>query len=276
MRKRNLGITAICLAALLAGCGQAPASIPQEETVLDIRMEAQVTDTVSPGPATETSQTDVITTEPKPILMTEPIQEQSHTEQHAPAEESKPYTLPADSNPETPTQVTSKEDTMPEAPVAPPTSSEPRPTEPKPTQATTEAPAQAPTEPPSEATTQAPNEEPVTSPTESTTEQATEPVEAAHKEYDLAAVIAYANSYAEETYGFVPDSSLNLGNASYYPGFYGAVSSEQDLYNQAIGHIQYAYTCFQALGYDLTGLHCNLHASYEATTGMYRLVFLYG
>ena len=276
MRKRNLGITAICLAALLAGCGQAPASINQEPAVLDVRMEAQVTDTVFSESATEPSQTETITTEPETIQMTEPIQEQSHTKQQAPAVESKPHTLPADSNPETPTQEIPKEDAKPTAPVAPPTTSEPRPTEPKPTQATTEASAQAPTEPFSEATTQPPNEEPVTSPTESTTEQATEPVEAAHKEYDLAAVIAYANSYAEETYGFVPDSSLNLGNASYYPGFYGAVSSEQDLYNQAIGHIQYAYTCFQALGYDLTGLHCNLHASYEAATGMYRLVFLYG
>ena len=50
MKKQNLGIAIICLTALLAGCGQAPASPVSESTAPDVRMEVQTTDTAFSEP----------------------------------------------------------------------------------------------------------------------------------------------------------------------------------------------------------------------------------
>lgn len=73
MKKWNLGITAICLAALLVGCGQAPASPVQESTAPDVRMEVQATSTAFSEPSTEEALTEPVTAEPETTLMTEPI-----------------------------------------------------------------------------------------------------------------------------------------------------------------------------------------------------------
>ena len=172
---------------------------------------------------------------------------------------------------------------------------EPKPTEPVPTQPEHTEPVATQPEPIELTPTQPEHTEPTPTQPESTeptptlpestepamtppnpTEPQTEPPAEAPEPYDLNSLIAYANSYAKTSYGFVPDSSLNLGNASYYPGFYGVVSSKQDLYIAAVSQIQYTYSCFQALGYDLEGLRCNFHAEYEAATGLYYLAFLYG
>ena len=132
MMKRNLGITAICLAALLAGCGQAPASITQETAVLDVKKEAEGTETICSEPATEAQQAELIT-EPETVYVTEP-QDVSPTvqESEAPHNDDIPQTQPTEK------ECTSQDRPFVQSyePFDPGTSSsserEPNPTEPKP------------------------------------------------------------------------------------------------------------------------------------------------
>ena len=286
MDVKKILFSAATVALLLTGCATEPTAAttethPSTEVIVSTEAPAIMTDKTIPetAGAEETS----VTPETEDAASEETIPDTQAEETTAPAEvPSLPRSIepgPSESKPTEPPPTQSKPT---EARTEPPTEAasqppqespaDPMPTEqPSPTSEPTEPPP-APSETVAELPTPPTTEPPTERPTEPTTEPPTEPP----RSYDLTALIAYANSYAKSTYGFVPDSSLNLGNASYYPGFYGAVSSEQELYAAAISQIQYAYACFQALGYDLEGLHCNFHAEFEAETGMYYLTFLYG
>ena len=274
MKKHRIRTTAAGLMALflLAGC---TASLPSETGHVSTIPAPKKTESIS---ITDTANT--IAESENPLITAEPSEEAASSAGHTESEQS--LAQAADSVPQASESVI-PEATKPIEPAKPqPTDStptKPKPTEPAPVETEqtpgptqspdTSTPTELPTEPPTAPPTEAATDPPTVPPTEP-------PATETPRSYDLSAVIAYANSYAQNTYGFVPDASLNIGNASYFPGFYGAVSNEQDLYNQAVGNIQYACACFQALGYDLTGMHCNFHARYEEETGMYYLVFLYG
>lgn len=259
MKKWDLGITAICLAALLAGCGQAPASPAQEVTVPDVRMEALVTDTVYSEPATEAQQTEATTAEPEAIPMTEPIQEQDPTEQTS-------DTTPTEKTPQaqpdepTPTQVAPKETTQPTQPPAPPTATDPKPTEPKPTEPKpTEPPAPAPTEPTTEA------------PTEPLTESPTEPPAPA---IDVAALETYGNQYAAQL-GFQVDYSMTTSNAGYFPPNSAILYSMSDGYRLVSEQVAVTRDYLMAYVGNIDGARCRVLVSNDGN-GRYTCTVLYG
>lgn len=252
MRKRNLGIAIICLAVLLAGCGQAPASTLQESTAPDVRMEAQITDAVQTEPSSEALQMETETTEPEATQLTEPIREQTSAEQETdrPTTQNTPQTRP-DEPP--PTQAAPKETTQPTQPSAPPTTTEPKPTEPKPTEPKptepkpTEPPAPAPTEPPTES--QAPA-------------------------IDIAALEAYGNQYAAQL-GFQVDYTMTASNAGYFPPNSAILSSMSDGYRLVSEQVSVTRDYLMAYVGSIEGARCRVLVSNDGN-GQYTCTVLYG
>lgn len=263
MKKWNLGITTICLAALLAGCGQAPASPAQESTAPDVKMEVQATDTAFSEPSTEEALTEPVTTEPETTLMTEPIQEQTPTERETdpPTAENPPQ---AKHDEPTATQAAPKEATQPTQPPAAP-ATEPKPTEPKPTEPKstepkpTEPPAPAPTEPPTEAPTEPPSEPP------------TEPPAPA---IDVAALEAYGNQYAAQL-GFQVDYSMTTSNAGFFPPNSAILSSTSDGYKLVSEQVSVTRDYLMAYVGSIDGARCRVLVSNDGN-GRYTCTVLYG
>lgn len=241
MRKRNLGIAIICLAALLAGCGQAPVSPVQKSTAPDVRMEAQVTDTTHTEPSTEALQMETETTESQTVPMTEPIREQTSTEQ----ETDRPTAQTQPDEP-IPTQAPPKETTQPTQPSAPPTATEPKPTEP-PTQAPTEPTTEAPTEPPTEP--QAPA-------------------------IDVAALEAYGNQYAAQL-GFQVDYTMTTSNSGYFPPNSAILSSMSDGYRLVSEQVSVTRDYLMAYVGSIEGARCRILVSNDGN-GRYTCTVLYG
>ena len=272
MRKRNLGIAIICLAVLLAGCGQAPASTLQESTAPDVRMEAQITDAVQTEPSSEALQMETETTEPETTQLTEPIREQTSTEQETdrPTTQNTPQTQPDEP---TPTQAAPKETTQPTQPSAPPTTTEPKPTEPKPTEPKptepkpTEPPAPAPTEP----TTEAPTEPPTEAPTEPPTEP---PTESQAPAIDIAALEAYGNQYAAQL-GFQVDYTMTASNAGYFPPNSAILSSMSDGYRLVSEQVSVTRDYLMAYVGSIDGARCRVLVSNDGN-GQYTCTVLYG
>ena len=272
MKKWNLGITAICLAALLAGCGQAPASPVQESTAPDVRMEVQATDTAFSEPSTEEALTEPVTAEPETTLMTEPIREQAPTEQETdtPTAENPPQ---AKHDEPTTTQVTPKETTQPTQPPAPPTAAEPTPTEPKPSEP-------KPTEPkPTEPSTPAPTEQPTGAPTEPPTEAPTEPPTESPTEppapaIDVAALETYGNQYAAQL-GFQVDYSMTTSNAGYFPPNSAILYSMSDGYRLVSEQVAVTRDYLMAYVGNIDGARCRVLVSNDGN-GRYTCTVLYG
>ena len=271
MKKWNLGITAICLAALLVGCGQAPASPVQESTAPDVRMEVQATSTAFSEPSTEEALTEPVTAEPETTLMTEPIQEQAPTEQETdqPTAENPPQAK----HDEPTTQVTPKDTTQPTQPPAPPTAAEPTPTEPKPSEP-------KPSEPkPTEPSTPAPTEQPTEAPTEPSTEAPTEPpteppTDPPAPAIDVAALEAYGNQYAAQL-GFQVDYSMTTSNAGYFPPNSAILSSMSDGYKLVSEQVSVTRDYLMAYVGSIDGARCRVLVSNDGN-GRYTCTVLYG
>ena len=271
MKKRNLIIAVICLAALLVGCGQAPASPASENPTLDVRLESQTTVPPVTELASDAVQTEATVVETETALITEPVQEPESTaqsEETQPAE-SKPQSEPAaGTTPTNPAQSNPKEDPKPTEPAAPPTTTEPKPTDPKPTESAptqptepqTPPPATEPTEPVTEPTTEPPTEEPPTQPPA--------------PEIDISALEAYGNQYAASL-GFEIDYSMNAGNSGFFPPNSAMLNSMSDGYRLVSEQVAVTRDYLMAYVGNIDGARCRVLVAKD-NNGWYTCTVLYG
>ena len=193
IRRRYAVCTALVIGVLLIGCSQQPDGTteitisPGPETVQTVATEPLVGATGDTNPTESVQATEAPTTEP-------PATEPPATE--LPATEPLATEPPATEPPAT-------EPPVPEPPATEPPATESPATEPP----ATEPPAKEPpaTEPPA---TETPATEPPT--TEPPTTESAPPV---GLDYDEA--MAYGNQYAEDTYGYYIDLTLNADNAGF-------------------------------------------------------------